>query len=79
MLEKKIGPTNRHVGNHSCKACQTGLLAIPVLSRHASETCFDQPTCPDHLLCLFLMTYYLLAELLVGKETRLGCFEVGKS
>lgn len=75
---KKSGPTNRNVGNRSCKACQTGLLAIPALSRHPSETCFEQPTCPDLLLSLF-MTYYLLAELLVGKQTRRGCFEVGKS
>lgn len=75
---KKSGPTNRNVGNCSYKACQMGLLAIPALSRHPSETCFEQPTCPDLLLSLF-MTYYLLAELLVGKQTRRGCFEVGKS
>ena len=59
---KISGSTNRNVGKHSCKACQTGLLAIPVLSRHPSETCFDEPVSPDHSFSLFLMTYYLVAE-----------------
>lgn len=62
MLEKISGSRKRNVGSHSRKACQTGLLAIPVLSKHHSETCSVQPARPDHSFSLFLMTYYLLAE-----------------
>lgn len=48
MLEKNSGSRNRNVGSHSRKACQTRLLAIPVLSKHHSETCSAQPARPDH-------------------------------
>lgn len=62
MLEKKLGSTSSTAGRDSCKACHTGLLAIPVLCRHPSKTCFDQPVCPDHSFSLFLTIYYLMSE-----------------